>query len=161
MPQDLDSVHNDYQRHLPYFWAVPEFEAQKSHLYENCQRPDGMITENPGFFLTDGCGGRTMGDTTTIWLLEILEIYQSTGNLTRLKEVWPAAVKGIQWQIQVSQEFGIPAHLVCTYDILDLQKVRYCALRLPFMPFYAWTDTPLSPFLTPHLSLLFSPPPCS
>lgn len=81
-----------------------------------------MITENPGFFLTDGCGGREMGDTTTIWLLEILEIYQSTGNLTRLKQVWPAAVKGIQWQIQVSQEFGIPAHLVCTYDILSFER---------------------------------------
>jgi len=81
-----------------------------------------MITENPGFKLGDRCGGRTMGDTTTIWLLELLEIYQSTGNITRLTEVWPAAVKGIHWQIQVSQAYGIPAHLVCTYDILAMER---------------------------------------
>ena len=81
-----------------------------------------MITENPGFHLGDRCGGRTMGDTTTIWLLEVLEIYQSTGNLTRLTEVWPAAVKGINWQIAVSKEYGIPAHLVCTYDILAMER---------------------------------------
>ena len=121
---DLDSVHNDYQRHLPYFWAVPEFEAQKSQLYQDCQRPDGMITENPGGFVApgEGCGGRTMGDTTTIWLLELLEIWQSTGNSSRLAEAWPAAVKGINWQIAVSQEYGLPAHLVCTYDILAMEK---------------------------------------
>ena len=74
-----------------------------------------MITENPGFSIGEPCGGRTMGDTTTIWLLELLEIYQSTGNITRLQAAWPAAVKGINWQIAVSQAYGIPAHLVCTY----------------------------------------------
>ena len=26
---DVDSVHNDYQRHLIYLWAFPEFEQQK------------------------------------------------------------------------------------------------------------------------------------
>jgi hypothetical protein len=57
-PPDLDSVHNDYQRHLPYLWAVPQFELQKSELYESCQQPDGMITESPGFIVGDGqCGG--------------------------------------------------------------------------------------------------------
>ncbi len=115
-------VFADYQRHLPYLWAVPEFEAQKSALYESCQQADGMITENPGFFTGSGCGGRIMGDTTTIWLLELLEIYQATGNLTRLQSAWPAAVKGINWQIAVSQDYGIPAHLVCTYDILGMER---------------------------------------
>lgn len=113
-----------------------------------------MITENPGFFLTDGCGGRTMGDTTTIWLLEILEIYQSTGNLTRLKEVWPAAVKGIQWQIQVSQEFGIPAHLVCTYDILSMeQRVIKQYLRLSAIARQPLISLPLFFYLSPFLPI--------
>ena len=119
---DLDSVHNDYQRHLPYLWAVPEFEAQKSALYQNCQQPDGMITENPGFTEQDGCGGRQMGDVTTIWILEVLEIWRHTNNTARLRQAWPAVVRGVTWQIQVSADYGLPAHLVCTYDILAMER---------------------------------------
>jgi hypothetical protein len=119
---DTNSLLQDYQRHLPYLWAVPEFEAQKSELYQSCQQGDGHITENPGFHVGDRCGGRVMGDTTTIWILEVLEIYQSTGNLTRLAQAWPAVVRGINWQIEVSKAQGIPAHLVCTYDILAMER---------------------------------------
>jgi hypothetical protein len=108
---DLDTVHKDYHRHLQYLRAVPEFEAQKSVLYESCQQADGHITENPPFHVGGHCGGRVMGDTTTIWILEVLEIYQSTGNFTRLQEVWPAVVRGLNWQIEVSKAQGIPAHL--------------------------------------------------
>ena len=25
---DLDSIHNDYQRHLPYLWNLPQIEMQ-------------------------------------------------------------------------------------------------------------------------------------
>ena len=93
---------------------MPEFEAQKSELYQNCQQADGMVTENPGFTLSDGCGGRSMGDVTTIWILEVLEIWRHTNGTARLAQAWPAVVKGLQWQIAVSKEFGLPAHLVCT-----------------------------------------------
>jgi uncharacterized protein (DUF608 family) len=123
---DLDSVHNDYQRHLPYLWAVPTFELQKSELYQSCQRAgdadDGMITENPGFHLGDSCGGRRMGDVTTIWILEVLEIWRGTNNTERLKAAWPAVVRGMEWQIRQSIDLGLPAHLVCTYDILAMER---------------------------------------
>ena len=122
---DLDSVHNDYQRHLPYLWAVPTFETQKSELYQSCQETgndDGMITENPGFSVGDSCGGRRMGDVTTIWILELLEIWRGTNDTERLKAAWPAVVRGMQWQIRQSIDFGLPAHLVCTYDILAMEK---------------------------------------
>eukprot|EP01116_Phalansterium_solitarium_P010681 TRINITY_DN2576_c0_g2_i1.p1 TRINITY_DN2576_c0_g2~~TRINITY_DN2576_c0_g2_i1.p1 ORF type:complete len:1038 (+),score=373.87 TRINITY_DN2576_c0_g2_i1:144-3257(+) len=119
---DLDSVHNDYQRHLPYFWAVPDFESQKSELYENCQAADGHIPENPGFAMTDECGGRVMGDTTTIWLLELLEVWRHTNNTQRLADAWPAAIRAIKWQAGVSAEYGLPSHLVCTYDILAFEQ---------------------------------------
>ena len=122
---DLDSVHNDYQRHLIYLWAVPDFEEQKSKLYQNCQissgSDQGMITENPGFRTQDGCGGRRMGDTTTIWVLEVLEIFRNTGNVTRLIEAWPSVVSAVKWSISMSEAQGIPAHLVCTYDILGME----------------------------------------
>jgi len=116
---DLDSVHNDYQRHLPYLWAVPDFEIQKSKLYEHCQiqsgSDTGMITENPGFRVQDGCGGRRMGDTTTLWMLEVLEIFLHTGNVSRVQEAWPAIVSAVNWSISMSTAQGLPAHLVCTY----------------------------------------------
>jgi non-lysosomal glucosylceramidase len=122
---DLDSVHNDYQRHLPYLWAVPSFEMQKSELYQACQETGvdaGMITENPGFNFGDNCGGRRMGDVTTIWILEVLEIWRGTNDTERLKAAWPAVVRGMEWQIRQSIDQGLPAHLVCTYDILGMEK---------------------------------------
>jgi non-lysosomal glucosylceramidase len=122
---DLDSVHNDYQRHLPYLWAVPNFEEEKSRLYQQCQiqsGPDqGMITENPGFHAGEQCSGRRMGDVTSIWLLEVLELYRSTGNVTRLQEAWPAVVEGVNWSIRQCGDLGLPMHLVCTYDILAME----------------------------------------
>lgn len=114
-------MHNDYQRHLPYLWVVPDFEIQKSKLYEHCQiqsgSDEGMITENPGFRIQDGCGGRRMGDTTTLWVLEVLEIFLHTGNTTRVQEAWPAIVSAVNWSIRMSSAQGLPAHLVCTYGM--------------------------------------------
>ena len=121
---------------MPYLWAIPDFEHQKSELYQNCQHttgPDvGMITENPGFSMSDGCGGRRMGDVTSIWALEVLEIYRHTANVTRLQAAWPAVVKGMQWSIAQSVDLGLPAHLVCTYDILAMEVI----FPFPLLPFF-------------------------
>ena len=104
---------------------MPDFEKQKSHLYEHCQIKSGgdagMITENPGFRLQDGCGGRRMGDVSSIWVLEVLEIYLHSGNASRLAQAWPAVVDAVKWSIAMSAAQGLPAHLVCTYDILAME----------------------------------------
>ena len=44
---DVDSVHNDYQRHLLYIWAFPEFETQKMEAWGSwAQDPkDGHVFE--------------------------------------------------------------------------------------------------------------------
>ena len=63
-----------------------------------------------------------MADTTSIWILELLELYQHTGDFSLLQRLYPVAVGGIKWQIAVSQKLGLPYELVCTYDILDLQQ---------------------------------------
>jgi non-lysosomal glucosylceramidase len=62
---DVDSVHNDYQRHLPYLWLLPEFELQKSRIYAAGQASDGHIWEYLGAFALsplDQWGGRVMGE---------------------------------------------------------------------------------------------------
>jgi hypothetical protein len=115
------------QRHLPYIWAVPQFEKQKSELYQACQvddggADDGMITENPDFIQGERCGGRRMGDTTTIWILEVLELWRGTNDTARLAAAWPSVVRGMRWQIAQSVAQGLPAHLVCTYDILGMER---------------------------------------
>lgn len=60
----MDSIHNDYQRHLPYLWLFPEFEAQKLRKWATGQGSDGHIQEYLGSFglgPLDVPGGRTMG----------------------------------------------------------------------------------------------------
>ena len=48
---DVDSVHNDYQRHLLYLWAFPEFELNKMAAWSTfAQDPkDGHIWESLGY----------------------------------------------------------------------------------------------------------------
>jgi hypothetical protein len=106
---------------------VPQFEKQKSELYQACQvddggADDGMITENPDFIQGERCGGRRMGDTTTIWILEVLELWRGTNDTARLAAAWPSVVRGMKWQIAQSVAQGLPAHLVCTYDILGMER---------------------------------------
>lgn len=63
-----------------------------------------------------------MGDTTTIWLLGLWEMYRGTGDMGLLQDLYPYVPRAVQWQAGVSQEYGLPSHLVCTYDILQLEK---------------------------------------
>ena len=81
-----------------------------------------MVTENPGFTFFDGCGGRRMGDVTTIWIMEVLELWLHSNDTARLADAWPAVIAGMRWQIAQSAALGLPAHLVCTYDILGMER---------------------------------------
>ena len=119
---DLDSVHNDYQRHLPYLWYVGRFEVEKWTQYA-ILNPLGYVNENPGFAQGDvgNNNGRIMGDTTTIWLLELLEIYRHTGDRSLIDSYWPQITRAANWQIQNASAIGLPTHLVCTYDILSME----------------------------------------
>ena len=46
---DVDSVHNDYQRHLLYLWAYPEFEYNKMDAWSSfAQDADGHVWESLG-----------------------------------------------------------------------------------------------------------------
>lgn len=125
---DVDSVHNDHQRHLPYILYFPDTEKIKMYAWAKYQQTNGMIQET----LSVGCGGdtapydqhggRNMGDVTTIFILETLELYRWTNDFAFLKDMYPHVVAGVQWQISVSSEFGLPEHLECTYDIPDMSR---------------------------------------
>ena len=88
------SVHNDYQRHLLYIWAFPEFETQKMEGWGSwAQDPeDGHVFEclaGFGHGPLDRPTGRYMGDTTSIFVLEVYEYYMHTGNKTWVHSMWP------------------------------------------------------------------------
>ena len=104
---------------------MPEFEVSKMWKWASGQAPDGHLPEYLGSFglgPLDIPGGRTMGDTTTIWIIETLELYLHTGDISLVTQWYPVAVKALDWLIAASQQLGLPYELVCTYDILDLQQ---------------------------------------
>ena len=125
----MDSIHNDYQRHLPYFWVVPEFDVSKLRQWATGQAAcGGCIYEYLGSFglgPLDVPGGRIMGDTTTLFVVEILEYWIGTGDEAMLQEFWPVVRTASDWLVKQAGPDGLPTHLVCTYDILDLDQYNH------------------------------------
>lgn len=122
---DLDSIHNDYQRHLPYLWLLPQIESQKLRKWASGQDASGFIYEFLGPFGVgpfDIPGGRIMGDTTTIWIIELLEVWQNTGDYALLTDLYPTAAKALSWLMTNAAPLGLPEKLYCTYDILWLDQ---------------------------------------
>jgi len=129
----VDSVHNDYQRHLLYLWAYPEFELNKMAAWSTfAQRPDGSIWESLGYTgkPMDVGGGRYMGDTTSLYLLEMYEIYRHNGNKTFIASQWNSAQRATAWMISNAMgndTYGLPQKLSTTYDHFGFSKRRTVA----------------------------------
>ena len=126
---DVDSIHNDYQRHLPYLWVVPTFDLSKMRQWATGQAAcGGCIYEYLGSFglgPLDVPGGRIMGDTTTLFVVEVYEYWIGTGDESLLAEFYPTVVTATEWAIKQGGPDGLPLHLVCTYDILDLDQYNH------------------------------------
>lgn len=131
---NVDSVHNDGERHIPYIMLWPEGTESKMRAWAAGQGKDGMIQEQ----LACGCAtsvppkldsacGRTMGDVSSMFIVYLLELWQWTGNQKALKDLWPAAKRAAQWQINRSNEFGLPHHVIDTYDGLNLDRYNVSA----------------------------------
>eukprot|EP00043_Microstomoeca_roanoka_P010110 m.96381 g.96381 ORF g.96381 m.96381 type:complete len:1092 (-) comp14791_c0_seq2:334-3609(-) len=125
---NIDSVHNDGERHLPYIFFFPETTRNKLQAWGKYALADGMINEQLGCGcmgpvpnLDDACG-RVMSDVTSMFIMYVLELYKWSNDTETLEALWPHVLQGAQWQMSVSQEYGIPAHLVATYDILGLDQ---------------------------------------
>ena len=131
---DIDSVHNDYQRHMPYILYFPETEKQKIRAHAVTQQGDGMIQEE----LSGGCTGpippwesastRPMGDVSSLFILEIWQLYAWSNDLAFVRELWTNISAAARWQISVSPT-GLPEHLVNTYDLLGLSQYQLCTFN--------------------------------
>lgn len=127
---DLDSIHNDYQRHLIYLWLFPQFEIQKLRKWGSGQDASGFIQEFLGPFGVgpfDVPGGRIMGDTTTLWVVELFEVWRETGDDALLAELWPVAARALGWLAENALPLGLPEKLYSTYDILWLDTYNTTA----------------------------------
>jgi len=131
---DIDSVHNDYQRHIPYILYFPETEKQKLRAHAMTQQADGMVQEE----LSGGGLGptppwetpstRIMADVSTLFTAQVWQFYSWSNDVAFLKEMYPHVRAATLWQIGVSPQ-GLPEHLVNTYDILNLASYPLCTFN--------------------------------
>ena len=109
---------------------MPAFEAQKLRKWGSGQAPEGYIQEFLGQFGVspfDVPGGRIMGDTTTLWVVELLELWWSTGDGALLADLYPTAQRALQWLMANAQPQGLPDKLYSTYDIEWLEAYNTTA----------------------------------
>ena len=134
---DVDSVHNDYQRHLLYLWGVPRFIEQKLDAWSSwAQASDGHVIESlaqgfsAGQHPLDKPVGRVMADTTSILVIEAYEAWRHTANTTHLHDLWPSVVRAIRWCIRNANGtdgYGLPQYLTNTYDHFQFERRRAVA----------------------------------
>ena len=134
---DLDSVHNDYQRHVPFTLFFPSLVKNVMTTgWAKLQQPNGMITES----LSGGCmgatgrldggGGRVMGDVSTVFVIEALELHEWTNDTTFLAELEPVVRNAISWFVDVGTlGTPLPSKQCCTYDIIDFAKYSHTSFN--------------------------------
>ncbi|XP_078367102.1 uncharacterized protein LOC144651095 isoform X2 [Oculina patagonica] len=131
---DVDSVHNDFQRELPYLMFFPELLESVVRAWARYQHPAGYIQET--LQKQWGChnltnrldtpGGRVMADVTPAFLAQFYHLYLWTNNQRLLQDLWPAARKALIWLMHVSTGgSGLPFHKTCTYDIIYLEGYEH------------------------------------
>eukprot|EP00755_Sulcionema_specki_P009882 Sspe_Gene.44889::Locus_22090_Transcript_1_1_Confidence_0.750_Length_3051::g.44889::m.44889 len=137
---NIDSVHNDGERHIPYIMLFPAITRNKLRGWGAVQQENGMIPEQ----LACGCMagidssfehgcGRVMSDCSSMYIVYILELLRWDNDFETLNDLYPIARKAAEWQISVSDEtYGLPLRLQTTYDILALNRYNFSAYSSVF-----------------------------
>ncbi len=143
---DLDSIHNDGERHMPYIMLWPNSERSKLAAWANNQAPigwkeEGMLAEQihqntpdspDGWTAKDTGSGRKMGDSSSAFVLEVLEFYRWSNDTITLGLYWET-IKGIVgWQVKHSATFQLPLKLETTYDLLGFPGYELAAYNSIF-----------------------------
>lgn len=129
---DLDSIHNDGERHMPYITLWPDAERSKLAAWAANQAPkgwaeEGMLAEQihqntpdtpDGWTANDTGSGRHMGDSSSAFVLEVLELYRWANDTTTLGLYWQTVKQVVHWQLKQSEVYGLPFKLETSYDIL-------------------------------------------
>lgn len=86
---DMDSIHNDGERHLPYLFMFPNSSRNKLAAWAGNQQPNGMLAEQILNTDPDSPQGRVMADATSMFIFYILELVQWAGDKTTLDLYYP------------------------------------------------------------------------
>ena len=130
---DLDSIHNDGERHIPYIMMLPDGTRSKLAAWAGNQGKDGMLAEQILNKHPDSPQGRVMSDGSSMFILYVLELLRWAGDTTTLQLYWPTIKRAAQWQMAKSTEFGVPVGLETTYDVSAVACLRVgcvCCLRV-------------------------------
>ncbi|XP_031550637.1 uncharacterized protein LOC116288065 [Actinia tenebrosa] len=129
---DVDSVHNDFQRELPYVLFFPGLLENVVRAWAKSQLPNGIIPEAlQGQFgcwaktnKLDAVGGRlNMADVHPAFIAQVYHLYIWAGKEQLLRDLWPTVRKATQWMIDEGTDgTGLPLRMTNTYDILQLQQ---------------------------------------
>jgi non-lysosomal glucosylceramidase len=134
---DLDSVHNDYQRQMPYALFFPSFVKNVMTTgWAKLQNANGMIAES----LSGGCmgatakldsgGGRVMGDVSTIFVIETLQLYEWTADQAFLDQLKETVLRAVGWFGGVGTAgTPLPHRQCCTYDIIDFASYDHTSFN--------------------------------
>ncbi|XP_032237936.2 uncharacterized protein LOC5512607 isoform X1 [Nematostella vectensis] len=128
---DVDSVHNDFQRELPYILFYPDLLENVVRSWAEYRR-DGGIPEALGHQYGcwrktnrfDKAGGRlNMADVNPAFLSQVYHLYMWTGNKKLLDDLWPA-IKHVTHAMVTWTTNGtsLPLRMTNTYDILQFQR---------------------------------------
>lgn len=119
---DLDSIHNDGERHIPYIMFFPNSTRNKLAAWAKNQDSDGMLAEQISGNAPDTFNpkGRKMSDVSSMFIIYVLELLKWSGDRVSLEMYWPTIKRAADWQVSVAAELGLPKNLQNTYDILHL-----------------------------------------
>ena len=119
---DLDSIHNDGERHMPYITMFPNSTRSKLAAWAANQGANGMLAEQINQVTPDKAEGRVMSDSTSMFIIYVLELYRWAADDTSLKLYWPTIKKAVEWHISTCEQFDVPYKLQTTYDVLHFPE---------------------------------------
>ncbi|EDO38473.1 predicted protein [Nematostella vectensis] len=126
---DVDAIHNDVHRILPYMLFYPETVRHLLNSWAANQYSNGRMQEA----LTEGClgstgkldyaGGRVMSDSSALFVVEVYHYFKWTGDSALLRRLWPNVKRAVTWLIGESTKgTGLPFRKVSTYDLVGIDK---------------------------------------
>ncbi len=68
-----------------------------------------------------------MGDTTPIFVLSILQLYQVTGDAQVLASFHDAVIAAVEWHAERAAALGLPNNLWSSYDWFEMEKQNLTA----------------------------------
>jgi non-lysosomal glucosylceramidase len=129
---NIDSIHNDGERHIPYIMLYTDGERSKLAAWAGNQGADGMLAEQMLSKKPDRPLSRNMSDSSSMFIVYLLELMRWSNDTRSLELYYPTAKRAAQWQMDKSKEFGVPLGLETTYDIMGFPKYQLSAYTSVF-----------------------------